>query len=72
METTPQSPRIDRGGRAIAAADNGSTASCDVKQITITGGCLNNIRMGEREDNSLKVCATHQQHLDLRTVEGPA
>lgn len=27
VERTPQSPRIDRGGRAIAAADNGSTAS---------------------------------------------
>jgi len=28
VERTPQSPRIDSGGRAIAAADNGSMVSC--------------------------------------------
>lgn len=28
VERTPKSPRIDRGGKAIAAADNGSIASC--------------------------------------------
>lgn len=27
VERTPKSPLIDRGGRAIAAADNGRTAS---------------------------------------------
>lgn len=28
VEITPKSPLIDKGGSAIAAADNGSIASC--------------------------------------------
>lgn len=35
VERTPQSPRIDRGGRAIAAADSGSMVSCEATSFSI-------------------------------------
>lgn len=46
VESTPKSPRIDNGGRAIAAADNGSTASykvCKVMHRYRTSNLLNKI-----------------------------
>ena len=72
VERTPKSPRIDRGGRAIAAVDNGSTASCETKITKLVCRILFIYWDDGREENSLKVSAIQEQHLDLHTVEGPA
>lgn len=58
VEITPKSPRIDRGGRAIAAADIGSTASYGRIAVLIQ-----EIKRQQKRNMKTKTCFTNYQEI---------